>query len=229
MGKVVELKAADGHALDAYVAEPSNMGGGKKPKAGLVVLQEIFGVNPHIRNVTDRFAAVGYLAIAPALYDRVRRGVELGYDEPGTKEGVAIRSKIPLEATLDDMQAAIAWLRRQGVERVGAVGYCWGGSLAWWANTRLDVDASVSYYGGLIAGAAKEKNKAPAIFHFGEQDKHIGPEEWAAIRAEHPELPLYTYDADHGFNCDARGAYNAPAAKLALERTLKFFGEHLNP
>jgi carboxymethylenebutenolidase len=228
MGKAIKLLTTDGHELDAYVAEPSKRNGAAAPRAGLVILQEIFGVNQHIRNVTDRFAATGYLSIAPALFDRVRHGIELDYDQAGSKEGVSVRAQIPLEATLADMQAAISWLREQGVARVGVVGYCWGGSLAWWANTRLGVDASVSYYGGLIAGAAQEKNKAPAIFHFGEQDKHIGPDNWATIRAAHPELPLYTYDADHGFNCDARSAYNPAAAKLALERTLAFFSEHLN-
>lgn len=227
MGKMVELHAADGHPLDAYVAESSKERAAV-PRAGLVILQEIFGVNQHIRNVTDRFAELGYLCIAPALFDRVRHGIELGYDQADSKEGMAVRAEIPLEATLADMQAAISWLRQQGVGRVGVVGYCWGGSLAWWANTRLDADATVSYYGGLIAGTAQEKNKAPAIFHFGEQDKHIGPDNWATIRAAHPDLPLYTYDADHGFNCDARSAYNPAAAKLALERTLAFFAEHLD-
>jgi carboxymethylenebutenolidase len=224
MGGTVQLTASDGHVLDAYEAEP-----GGTVTAGLVILQEIFGVNQHIRNVTDRFAALGYLSIAPALYDRVKRGVELGYDGEAMKEGMAIRAEIPLEKTLADVESAIAWLRGEGVARVGVVGYCWGGSLAWWANTRLDVDASVSYYGGLIAGAAHERNKAPAIFHFGTEDKHIGPEEWAKIRAAHPELPLYTYEADHGFNCDARSAYNEGAAKLAQERTNEFFAGYLKP
>jgi len=218
----VELTAADGFGLDAYVAEP-----GEKSSAGLVVLQEIFGVNQHIREVTDRFAGCGYLSIAPALFDRAEKGIELGYDGEGMRRGMEARKKIPLEKTLLDVDAAIQWLRAKCIERVGVVGYRWGGSLAWFANTRLEIEASVSYYGGMIAAAAAEKNKAPAIFHFGELDKHIGPEDWAKIRAEHPELPLYTYDADHGFNCDHRSAYNAAAAALAEERTLKFFGEQL--
>jgi carboxymethylenebutenolidase len=220
--KNLELNAADGFGINAYVAEPAAI-----PVAGIVVLQEIFGVNQHIREVTDRFASRGYLAIAPALFDRARKGIELGYDQAGMQQGMAARSQIALEKTLLDIDAAIQWLRGQGIGRVGVVGYCWGGSLAWFANTRLNVDASVSYYGGLIAAAADEKNKAHAIFHFGELDKHIRPEEWATIRAAHPELPLYTYNADHGFNCDHRSSYNAAAASLAEERTLAFFAEHL--
>jgi carboxymethylenebutenolidase len=218
----VELTAADGFTLDAHVGRP-----GGSPIAGLVVLQEIFGVNHHIRSVTDRFAGHGYLAIAPALFDRVAKGIEFGYDQSTMQQAIATRAQIPLEKTILDMDAAIQWLRANKVDRIGVVGYCWGGSLAWFANTRLDVDASVSYYGGLIAAAAGEKNKAPAIFHFGELDKHIGPEEWQKIRAAHPELPLYTYNADHGFNCDERSAYNKPAAALAEDRTLAFFAEHL--
>jgi carboxymethylenebutenolidase len=222
MSKHIELSAADGFQLDAYVAEPK-----AEPRAGLVVLQEIFGVNHHIRSVTDRFAAEGYLAIAPALFDRVAKGIELGYDQSTMQAAIETRAKIPLEQTLLDMDAAIHWLRAAGVHRIGVVGYCWGGSLAWLANTRLKVDASVSYYGGMIGQYAAEKNPSPAIFHFGELDKHIPPSEWQAIREAHPELPLYTYDADHGFNCDERGSYNKPAADLAEQRTLAFFDNTL--
>jgi carboxymethylenebutenolidase len=218
MGKKIELTAADGFKLDAYVAEPTGT-----PRAGLLVLQEIFGVNHHIRSVTDRWAADGYLAIAPALFDRVSKGIELGYDQSTMQQALQTRAQIPEDKTLLDMDAAIHWLRAAGMHRVGAVGYCWGGSLAWLANTRLTVDASVSYYGGLISKAAHEKNHAPAIFHFGELDKHIPSTEWDAIREAHPELPLYTYGADHGFNCDERGSYNQAAAQLALQRSQAFF------
>jgi len=223
MGKQVELTAHDGFKLDAYVAEPEG-----EPKAGLLVLQEIFGVNHHIRSVADRFADLGYLVIAPALFDRVQKGIELGYDMATMQQAIETRAKIPLEATLEDMAVAVQWLRLAGARRVGAVGYCWGGSLAWLANTRLKVDASVSYYGGMIGQFAGEQNPAPAIFHFGELDKHIPPSEWEAIRTAHPDLPVYTYNADHGFNCDERGSYNKPAADLALERTLQFFANTLS-
>ena len=223
MGKHIQLTAQDGFTLNAYTAAP-----GTETDAGIVVLQEIFGVNHHIRNVTDRFAGEGYFAIAPGLFDRVRPGIELGYDDSGMQEGRDVRSKIPLEKTLLDIEAAIQWLRHQGVPRVGVVGYCWGGSLAWFANTRLQIDASVSYYGALIADAADEQYHAPAIFHFGELDKHIGPDHWDRIRKAHPELPLYTYKADHGFNCDERSAYDKEAAHLAQQRTLAFFAAQLD-
>ena len=219
MNRQIQLTASDGFTLDAYVAKPS-----APPSAGIVVLQEIFGVNHHIRNVTDRYAGFGYLAIAPALFDRAKKNVELAYDDMSGRE---LREQIPLEKTILDMKAAVDWLRAQGIARVGVVGYCWGGSLAWFANTRLDVDATVSYYGAMIAAAAEEKNQAPAMFHFGELDKHITPDHWEKIQAAHPELPLFTYDADHGFNCDERDAYNADAADLAQERTLAFFRANL--
>jgi carboxymethylenebutenolidase len=219
MNKHIQLSAGDGFTLDAYVAEPS-----APPTAGMVVLQEIFGVNHHIRNVTDRYASFGYLSIAPALFDRAKKNVELAYDD---MSGVELRKTIPEEKTILDMKAAVDWLRAHGIARIGVVGYCWGGSLAWFANTRLDVDATVSYYGGMIAAAAEEKNQAPAMFHFGELDKHIGPDHWEKIQAAHPELPLCTYAADHGFNCDERDAYNVEAAQLAQERTLAFFRANL--
>jgi len=219
MSENIQLWASDGFALDAYVAEPS-----APPTAGMVVLQEIFGVNPHIRNVTDHYAGLGYLAIAPALFDRAEYNVELAYDD---MSGRQIREQIPLEKTILDIKASVDWLRADGIARVGVVGYCWGGSLAWFANTRLDVDATVSYYGGMIAAEAEEKNQAPAMFHFGDLDKHIGPDHWEKIQAAHPELALFTYKADHGFNCDVRDAYNAEAAHLAQERTLAFFRANL--
>jgi carboxymethylenebutenolidase len=215
MGKHIELATSDNFTLDAYVAEPGDE------------TQEIFGVNQHIRNVTDRWAAQGYLAIAPALFDRVEKGLELGYDQATMQQAIETRAKIPMEPTLLDVDAAIHWLRAQGMKRVGVVGYCWGGTLAWLANTRLKIDGSVSYYGGMISKFADEKNPAPAIFHFGELDKHIPPSEWQAIREAHPELPLYTYDADHGFNCDARASYNEAAAHLAGERSAAFFAANL--
>jgi carboxymethylenebutenolidase len=222
MSKHIELTASDNFKLDAYVADP-----GDETQAGLVVLQEIFGVNHHIRNVADRWAAQGYLAIAPALFDRVEKGIELGYDQDTMQQAIETRAKIPTEQTLLDVDAAIHWLRAQGMKRVGVVGYCWGGTLAWLANTRLKIDASVSYYGGMISQSADEKNPAPAIFHFGELDKHIPSTDWDIIRAAHPELPVYTYNADHGFNCDERASYNEAAAHQAGERTAAFFAANL--
>lgn len=222
MSQHTQLQAADGHKFDAYIAQPSG-----EPKAGIVVLQEIFGVNAHIRSVADRFAQSGYLVIAPALFDRAERNVELGYNSDGMKKGMELAQRIPADQTLADVQAAIEYLREHGARKVGVVGYCWGGTMAWLSNTRLHPDATVSYYGGHIARYADEKPTCPAIFHFGLLDEHIAQTDIEKVREAQPKSPLYTYEAGHGFNCDARASYNEKAAKLALERTLAHFDEYL--
>lgn len=221
MGQMITLTAADGFVLDAYRADPP-----EPARGGLVVLQEIFGVNPHIRAVADRFAAQGYAVIAPALFDRVRKGVELGYDQAGMQEGVALNKATIQAETLQDVAAAVQAL--QPVGRVGVVGYCWGGTLAYAAACRLaGVSAAVGYYGGGIAGMLDEKPKVPVMLHFGEQDGHIPMSAVAAIRAALPDVPVFTYPAGHGFNCDARGSYDQPSADLALSRTLPFLRQHI--
>lgn len=222
MSQHTQLEAADGHKFDAYIAQPKG-----EPKAGIVVVQEIFGVNSHIRSVADRFAQSGYLAIAPALFDRAERDVELNYDQDGMQKGYGLVQRIPVEQTLADIEAAIQYLREHGARKVGVVGYCWGGTMAWLSNTRLHPDATVSYYGGHIAKYADEKPTAPAIFHFGLLDQHIPQTDVEKVRKAQPKSPVYTYEATHGFNCDARGSYNEKAAKQALERTLAHFDEHL--
>ena len=222
MSQHTQLQAADGHKFDAYIAQPKG-----EPKAGLVVVQEIFGVNPHIRSVADRFAKSGYLVIAPALFDRTERNVELEYDAGGMKKGMELAQRIPPDQSLADIQAAIEYLQEHGAHKVGVVGFCWGGTMAWLSNTRLHPDATVSYYGGQIAKYADEKPTAPAIFHFGLHDEHIPATEIDKVRKAQSKSPLYTYDAGHGFNCDARGSHNEKAAKLAMERTLAHFDEHL--
>ncbi len=221
MTEFISLQTGDGHILEAYVAQPE-----AKPKAGLLVLQEIFGVNPHMRSVTEHWGELGFLALAPALFDRVRPGVELDYTPETLQEGQQIRAEIPREKTIEDLRSAVQWLRDQGVAKVFAVGYCWGGSMAWAANTHLSIDGSSSYYGGMIR--TEEQNHAPAIFHFGAEDKHIGPEQWEKIRTTHPDLPVYVYDgADHAFNRAGYPPYNEAAAKLAEQRTLDFFNSLL--
>jgi len=221
MGQTVSLAAKDGHKLDAYVATPVG-----KPKGGLVVIQEIFGANHHIRDVTDRFAAMGYAAVAPALFDRVQRGVDLGYDPESIAKGRALREKVPVDGSLVDVQAAIDYAKQFG--KVGIVGYCWGGSLAFLAATRLiGATAAVGYYGGMIAGHAGEKPKIPIILHFGDKDQSIPMSDVDKVKQAQPEVPIYVYSAGHGFNCDARPAYDAPSAKLALERTTAFFEQHI--
>lgn len=222
MPEHIPLQANDGHKLDAYVAHPAG-----KPKAGLVILQEIFGVNLHIRSVADRFTQAGFLTIAPALFDRVERHVELPPDPESARKGMAIARRLPPEQTLPDIDAAITYLRNQGTHKVGIVGYCWGGTLAWLANTRLHPDATVSYYGGNIQNYADERPTCPAMFHFGLLDKHIPQSVVEEIRQKHPSSPVFTYEADHAFNNDLRPSYNEAAAKLALERTLAHFEKYL--
>ncbi|MFQ5566031.1 MAG: dienelactone hydrolase family protein [Paracoccaceae bacterium] len=222
MTGMIQLEAADGHRLDAYRAGPAG-----EAAAGLVVIQEIFGVNAHIRSVTERFAAQGFDAIAPALFDRVGRGIELGYEADDIADGRAIRAKVATDEALADVAAAVAALGADG-RKVGVVGYCWGGSLAWAAATRLDgVGAAVSYYGGQVAEWADEQPRCPVMLHFGETDASIPMEQVQTVRAKHPDLPLHVYPAGHGFSCDARASYHAPSAALALERTLSFLRKNL--
>jgi carboxymethylenebutenolidase len=221
MGENINLTAKDGATLGAYRSAPAD-----EPKGGMVVLQEIFGVNHHIRAVADRYAAAGYLAIAPALFDRVEPGVELGYGQADRPRAMEIRGKTKLEETLADIEAAIALAGAGG--SVGVVGYCWGGTLAWAAATRLSgISAAVGYYGGGIAGMLNEQPRAPVMLHFGERDKHIPLSDVEKIRAAHPEIPVFVYPADHGFNCDERESYDAASAKEAEARTFAFFAENL--
>jgi len=222
MGQMVTLKAEDGHSLGAYRAAPAG-----KPKAGLVIIQEIFGVNHHIKNVSDGFAADGYVALAPAIFDRAEPGFETGYQPVDIERGRAVRGKIDIGDMVKDIRAAVGALKAEGL-KVGVVGYCLGGTLAWLAATRIDgVSCAVSYYGGGVAETASEKQRCPVLFHFGETDQSIPADHHATIRAAHPELPLHIYPAGHGFSCDERGSYHAPSAALARTRTIEFLAKHL--
>ena len=220
MGTDIRLTASDGHACDAYRADPET-----PPKAGLVVVQEIFGVNAHIRAVTDGFATAGYAAIAPAFFDRAETGVELGYDEADTTRGRALRAKLGWEQTILDVAAAAEALQPAG--KIGVVGYCWGGSVAWLATCRLNLNAAVGYYGGQVVDFKDEKPHCPVMLHFGETDAGIPLSDVDAVRAAQPEVPIHLYPAGHGFNCDHRASYHAESAKLALERTLDFLADAL--
>jgi carboxymethylenebutenolidase len=217
---MLELQASDGHRLQAYRAAPTG-----KPRAGLVVLQEIFGVNGHIRHVADRFAAQGYLAIAPALFDRVRPGIELGYDE--IDAGRELMMKLDREDTIRDITAAVTGARTAG--KVAAIGYCWGGALADLAACRCGVDAAVSYYGRHTATWLELEPQCPVMYHFGGLDPLIPLETVHAIQEGRPNGTFFLYpEAGHGFNCDERHEYHAASAALALRRTLEFFEEHLH-
>ncbi|MGC1421787.1 MAG: dienelactone hydrolase family protein [Terracidiphilus sp.] len=223
MSETVKLKAADGHELDAYVARPAG-----EPTAGLVVIQEIFGVNKHIRSIADGYASDGFLAVAPALFDRVERAVELAYDGPDAQKGVAILQKLDNAKALEDVDAALNYVRAQTGRKSGVIGYCLGGLLAWLSATRLHPDAAVGYYAGRIGNFADENPAAPVQLHFGKLDTHIPAEQVEKVHAAHPEVEINWYEnAGHGFNCDMRASYNAEASALARTRALAFLKKHL--
>lgn len=228
MGQFTNLTAADGFSVPAYVAQPAG-----KPRGAVVVLQEIFGVNSHIRAVADRFAAEGYLAVAPATFERVQAGVELGYLDADMSAGSGLKaavSALPGAGVLQDIQAAIDHAARDSGGKVGIVGFCWGGLLTWQAACTLDgLAAAVPYYGGGITAKAEiaRQPKCPVMAHFGDQDHWIPMEGIQAFSKAHPEVEVHVYPANHGFNCDQRGSYNEAAARLARERTLAFFAARL--
>jgi carboxymethylenebutenolidase len=224
MGEHITLRASDAHELDAYVARPQG-----EPIADLVVIQEAFGVNSHIRSVADGFAKDGFLAVAPALYDRMQRGVELGYTPEDLQKGIAFARGGNTGNYVKDVAAALDYARRETGRKVGVIGYCLGGSLAWLAAARLDPDVAVGYYGGQIPQYAGEKPKAPIMLHFGLDDTHIPKAEIdAKVAAVYPEIPIFWYEgAGHGFNCNDRASYKPEAAKLARERSLEFLKKHL--
>jgi len=222
MGQNIELKTKDGQTISAYKAEPAG-----KPRGGIVVIQEIWGVNSHIRDVADRYAKEGYLAIAPAIFDRIEPGVKMDqYTQETMQKGFGYMQKVDQDKTLLDISAAVAEASKAG--KVGVVGFCFGGRMAWLAAARVDgIAASVPYYGGGVPQLASEKPKVPVMLHFGEKDAHIPVASVEEFKKVHPTLPVYIYAADHGFNCDQRGSYDAAAAKLAQDRTLEFFRKHV--
>lgn len=220
MGEFTPLMARDGHEFAAWLAPPAGAARG-----AIVVLQEIFGVNAHIRAVTDGFAAAGYVAIAPALFDRVKRGVELGYTPADMELGRGYVQQLNEEQLARDMQACINVVKHAGP--VAAIGYCWGGSLAYLAACELPVRCAISYYGTRTVQLLARHPRAPMQYHFGARDKSIPPENIDKIRAADPHGEFHVYDADHGFNCDHRAAYDAAAAQLARERTLAFLARHM--
>jgi carboxymethylenebutenolidase len=220
--ETTNLRASDGHELEAYVARPS-----AAPTAGLVVIQEAFGVNQHIRSVADGYARDGFLAIAPALFDRIERGVDLGYEGQDREKGIALARKLNPADTMTDIDAALKYLRDATGGKCGVVGYCMGGTMAWLSATRLDPNAAVGYYAGRIGQFAAEQPRCPVMLHFGKLDQHIPKDEVDKVQAAHPEVQVFWYEADHGFNCDVRTAYNPEAAKLARERSLEFLQKQL--
>ena len=229
MGQHRQLRAADGFAFDIYEALPAGPG----QKGAVVVIQEIFGVNAHIREVADGYAEAGYAALAPAIFDRVERGVELGYDADGMGRGRDLAfNGLARDDALRDLQATVEEAGKYGA--VGVVGYCFGGLMTWLAACDLDGLACASaYYGGGIAATLERESggarqpKCPLLMHFGALDAHIPMSDVDKIKAALPEVPVHVYDADHGFNCDHRGSYHADSAALARQRTLDLFSAHL--
>lgn len=223
MGETVKIKAVDEHLLNLYVARPT-----AEPIAGLVVLQEAFGVNRHIRSVADGYAKDGFLAVAPALFDRVEPGVELGYEGADAQKGMALLRQLDLTKALADVDAAIGFASNETHKKVGVIGYCFGGLLAWLSATRLHPEAAVGYYAGRIGDFAAETPKVPIQLHFGKLDTHIPAEQVEKVQAAHPEVEVYWYsDAGHGFNCNLRASYNPQAAELARSRALAFLKKNL--
>jgi carboxymethylenebutenolidase len=220
MSNWIELTADDGHKLAAYRNGP-----GGKPRGGIVLLQEIFGVNSHIRALVDGFADEGYETIAPALYDRIEPGIELGYDEADVKRGRELRGAIAVDDVMRDVAAAKQAVEKAG--KTGAIGYCWGGTLAWLAATRLSVDCAVGYYGSMTIDFIDETPACPVTMMLGETDASFPPENIEAIRARHPDVVVFTYPAGHGFACDQRGSWHELSARLAGQRSLEIFRRYL--
>lgn len=218
MGQSIELEAADGHHLSAYLAEPAG-----KPRGRVVIIQEIFGVTRHIRNVVDQYAAQGYLTAAPALFDRIERNVDVPYSD--MQRGFGYMQATQLDKVMLDIDATVARVRAAG--KVAVVGYCWGGMLAYLAAARLKVDAAIAYYGGGIDRYLDEKPKVPVLFHYGEKDSHIPLATVEKVKAAYPQGTYYLYPAEHGFNCTDRGSYEPKSAQLAFERSVEFLHRHI--
>jgi carboxymethylenebutenolidase len=223
MSEQVKLQAEDGHELDAYVARPAG-----ETVGGLVLIQEIFGINKHIRSVVDGYAKDGFLVIAPALFDRTEKNVELEYGGDGGKRAYELMGTLTPETALLDVGAALNWVRAESGQKAGTVGYCYGGLLAWLSATRLDPSAAVGYYAGGIGHFAAEVPKCPVMLHFGKLDTHIPKEQVDKVAAAHPDVSIYWYEgAEHGFNRDVWTSYNPEAAKLARGRSVEFLKRYL--
>lgn len=225
MGSFQNITASDGFVLPAYVTQPNGA-----PKGAIVVLQEIFGVNSHIQTVADTYAGQGYLAVAPSIFHRIKADVNLGYSADHVNVGKDLKASAEAiqPQVMLDVQAAVDFALKQLPvgKKIGVVGYCWGGLLTWRAACLVKgINAAVPYYGaGMTVGAELTRQpQCPVMVHFGDQDASILIETVHAFIHEQPKVEVQIYAANHGFNCDQRGAFNAPAAELAFNRTLEFF------
>lgn len=219
-GNHMRMTAADGFESAIYVARPEG-----PARGGVVILPEIFGVNAHIRSVTDRYAAWGYLAVAPSVFDRVHRDLDLGYDDEAVRQGQALMHHIDWDQAVLDIEAAGAIASEAGA--VGIVGFCWGGTAAWVTASRGQGFAcAVSYYGNAIPTVLRPTPHIPMMLHWGEHDHLISRERMEEPGEADPGAEIHFYPTGHGFNCDARTLYHAPSAQLAQERTLAFLKRH---
>ena len=222
MGKDIKLTASDKFQLGAYRADPATA-----PKGAIVVIQEIFGVNHHIRSVCDRLAGQGYVAVAPSIFDRIEPNFQSGYSPDEVANARKFVANPDFSAMLRDTQAAIDSVKDVGP--VGIIGFCLGGSIAYAAATRLtDLKAAVGYYGGAIVRFADDKPKVPTELHFGEKDASIPLSDVETIKTKRPEIEIYIYPgAQHGFHCDERASYDKKSADIAWPRSLEFFAKYL--
>ncbi len=221
MGSDIEITASDGHTFAAYRADPDGT-----PKGGILVVQEAFGVNPHIRQMADTYAAAGYLAIAPALYDRVERGIEVGYTGEDRDKGIGAMQASNFDDVMKDIDATRALLAEAG--KVGITGWCWGGSVTFLSACRVDgLACASSYYGGRVPDFMTETPKCPLEFHWGETDASIPMEKVRAVEAQHPDVASFVYPAGHGFMCDDRESYHKESAELSHKRTMEMFAQYV--
>lgn len=221
MGTDIEITASDGHTFAAYRADPEGT-----PKGGILVVQEAFGVNPHIRQMADTYAAAGYLAIAPALYDRVERGIEVGYTGEDREKGIGAMQASNFDDVMKDVDATRAVLADAG--KVGITGWCWGGSVTFLSACRVDgLACASSYYGGRVPDFMTETPKCPLEFHWGETDASIPMDKVRAVEAQHPDVASFVYPAGHGFMCDDRESYHKESAELSHKRTMEMFAQYV--
>ena len=221
MGEIINATASDGHEFDIYLAQSKG-----SPRGGIVLIQEIFGVNNHIKSVAERFSSNGYLVGAPSLFDRVQPDIQLGYSTEDVIRGKELKANWGKEKPLIDIIATLNIVRSAG--RVAIVGYCWGGTLAWLSACHVDgFNAAISYYGGGIGQLLSIEPRCPSIFHFGEQDHAIPAEEINSLRQAHPECPIYLYPAGHGFNCEQRDSFNSTSSAIAFERTIQHLDKYI--
>ena len=216
----LQLRASDGKTLSAYVVKPEGA-----PRGAVVVVQEIFGLNSHVRRVVEQYAGEGYVAIAPAMFDRFQKDVDLGYDAKGIEQGVALMMRTTNASTLADLNAAITAVSHAG--RVGMVGYCWGGRSTYLAACHANIAAGVAYYGGGIPQLLPDTPRCPVMFHFGDRDSHIPLGDVDQVRKANPQGIFHLYPAGHGFNCSERQDFDQLSAQLAFERSIEFFRNHV--